>query len=114
MDRKTIVRDLIELRRPLNATILDLKQFPWDCEAPLVALEERHFASVLCRYRDNELNSSDVEMWASAIELRDDIDYDPDSAAGRLLHELANPLLTLPLTSVRAAELLEFISQKSL
>jgi hypothetical protein len=53
-------------------------------------------------------------MWASAIELRDDIDYDPDSAAGRLLHELANPLLTLPLTSVRAAELLEFISQKSL
>ncbi len=30
----------------------------WDCEVPLVTLEERHLASVLRRYRNNELSSS--------------------------------------------------------
>jgi len=49
-------------------------------------------------------------MWANAIEGRDDIEFNPDTTAGRLLHELANPVFTEPLTPARAAELLELIS----
>ena len=110
MDRRSIVRDLVELRRPLDSIMRDLKRFPWDCEAPLIMIEKRHFESVLRRYRNNELTSSDVEMWANVIEGRDDIEYDPDTTAGKLLHGLANPILTEPLTPARAAELLELIS----
>ena len=110
MDRRSIICDLVEFKRPLESSLRDLKRFPWDYEVPLVMLEERHLASVLRRYRNNELSSSDVEMWANAIEGRDDIKYDPDSTTGQLLHELANPVLTEPLTPARAAELLELMS----
>ena len=75
-------------------------------------LEQQHLASLLRRYRDNELGSEDLETWANAIEGRDDISYEQSSTAGRLLHELANQRLTAPLTPERAAELLDSISWK--
>jgi hypothetical protein len=110
MDRRSIISDLAEFRRPLESILCDLKRFPRDCEVPLVTFGESHLAFVLRRYRNSELTSSDVELWANAIEGRDDIEYDPDTNAGRLLHELANPVLTEPLTPARAAEMLELIS----
>jgi|SRR5882672_4908595 len=110
MDRRSILCDLVEFRRPLDEISLNLKRLRWDSEVPLVMLEQQHLASVLRRYRDNELSREDVEIWANAIEGRDDISYEPSSAAGRLLHELANPRLTVPLTPERAAELLDSIS----
>lgn len=110
MDRKSILCDLVELRRPLNEILLDLKRLPWDSEVPLVMLEQQHLAPVLRRYRDNELSSGDMEIWANAIEGRDDISYEKSSIARRLLHELANRRLTAPLTPERAAELLDSIS----
>ena len=110
MDRRSILCDLVELRRPLDEILPDLKRLPWDSEVPLVIFGQQQLASVLRRYRDNELSSGDVEIWANAIEGRDDISYEPSSAAGRLLHELANPRLTAPLTPERAAELLDSIS----
>ncbi|WP_156433858.1 hypothetical protein [Bradyrhizobium retamae] len=94
----------------MNEILLDLKGLPWDSEFPLVMLEQQHLASVLRRYHNNELSSGDMEVWANAIEGRDDISYEQSSAAGRLLHELANPRLTAPLTPERAAELLDSIS----
>jgi hypothetical protein len=110
MDRNSLLCDLVEFRRPLNEILPDLKGIPWDSEFPLVMLEQQHLASVLRRYRNNELGSGDVEVWANAIEGRDDISSEQGSAAGRLLHELANPHLTKRLTLERAAELLESIS----
>ena len=109
-DRRTILCDLVELRRPLDEISFNLKQIPWDSEVPLVLLEQRHLASVLRRFRDNELSSRDVECWANIIEGREDISYEPNSAAGKLLHELANPDLTAPLTPERAAGLLGSIA----
>jgi hypothetical protein len=110
MDRISILCDLVEFRRPLDEILLDLKRLPWDSEVPLVMLEQQHLASVLRRYRDNELGSGDMEIWANAIEERDDISYEQSSVAVRLLHELANPRLTAPLTPKRAAELLDSMS----
>jgi len=112
MDRRSTLCDLVELQRPLDEILLNLNRLPWDSEVALVALEQQHIASVLRRYCDNQLSSGDVEVWANAIEGRDDITYEPSSTAGRLLHELANPRLTAPLTPERAAELLDLISRR--
>jgi len=110
MDRRSILCDLVELRRPSDEISFDLHRLPWDSVVSLVTLEQEHLKSVLRRYRDNELSSEDVEFWANTIEGRDDISYEPSSAAGRLLHELANPGVTVPLTPERVAALLDFIS----
>jgi hypothetical protein len=112
MDRRSILCDLVELRRPLDEISLNLKRLPWDSEVTLVTLEQQHLASVLRRYRDNELSSGDVEIWANAIEGRDDISYEPSSTTGRMLHQLANPHLAAPLTPERAAQLLDSISRR--
>jgi hypothetical protein len=86
MDRRSILCDLVELPRPviLDAILLDLKRLLWDSEVPLVMLEQQHLASALRRYRNNELSSGEIEIWANAIEARDDISYEPSCAAGRL------------------------------
>jgi hypothetical protein len=105
MDR-TALRDLLELPRPLSEILRDVAQLPWDSNVEHAELTTRHLASVLRRHLEGVLDGKAVEDWANAIEMRDDIAYDPDSTAGEILHELANPLLTEPLTSKRAAELL--------
>jgi hypothetical protein len=109
MDRKSILFDLVEFTKPLDEILLNLKGLAWDSQAPLVTLEQRHLASVLRRYRDGNLSGEVVEAWANAIEGRDDVGYEPDAIAGQLLHELANPRLTAPLTRGRAVELLDSI-----
>lgn len=112
MDRRSVVFDLVELRRSLDDLIGDLKQFPWDGEVELVALTRSHIASVLQRFCSGELSGETVEVWANTIEFRDDVAYDPDSSVGRLLHELANPIITEPLTRHRAMELLAICQAK--
>jgi hypothetical protein len=111
MDPRSILCDLIEITRPLDEILINLKRLAWDSEVPLVTLEQRHLASVLRRYRDGNLSGEAVEIWANAIEGRDDIGYEPDTIAGRLLFELANPRLTARLTPARASELLDLISE---
>jgi len=69
-------------------------------------LERRHIAAALRRYADGQLTGAAIENWANAIEGRDDIGYEPRSTVGRLLHELANPVLTKPLSPSRATDLL--------
>jgi hypothetical protein len=106
MSRQSVLRDLLELSRPLDGIVESLKRFPWDSEVECVALTAGNIASVLQRYRDGELGAETVEAWANAIELRDDIAYDPDAVVGKVLHELANPLMTERLTRQRALALL--------
>jgi hypothetical protein len=106
MDRRSILRDLVQLSRPLDDILDDLQRFPWDSEVEFVALTAGNISSILRRYRDGELSAETVEAWADAIELRDDIACDPDAVAGKILFELANPLINEPLTRRRALDLL--------
>jgi hypothetical protein len=110
MGQNSILSGLVEFTRPLDELLIELKRLEWDSEAPLVTLKVKHLVSTLRRYLAGQLSCKDVEIWANAIEMRDDIGYEPDTIAGQLLHELANPLLTVPLTPERAEELLGGIS----
>jgi len=101
--RERHLQEVLDLVRPISEIGSDLAAFPWDCDAPLVKLDQSHIASVLTRFLSCQLSASEVEEWADAIECRDDIGLDPDSAAGIALNELANPLLTEPLTRQSAA-----------
>jgi hypothetical protein len=59
------------------------------------------FAGLISLFKRGSLSAADVEDWANALECRDDVGFST-SQAHELLHELANPLLTQPLSGERA------------
>ena len=103
--RTTLLTELLELRRPLPAILGELSALPWDCDEQTVTLGRAHVVTVLQRYLSGELSSADVEDWADAVELRDGISADPDDPAGQAVNELANPLITRPLSMHSASTL---------
>ena len=64
---------------------------------------------LLSLYGQGAVSASEVEAWANAIEGREDIEV-ADALSKDLLHELANPLLTQPLSVVRVKFLLSRLS----
>ena len=101
--RTELVERLLHFDAPLAPTLAALREFGWDCTEPLAILDALSVRSVLQRYLSGSLTAPDVEAWADAIECRDDVDY---SSFRDIIYELANPLLTRPLTLATAQELL--------
>ena len=108
--RESLVQALLSFARPVPDIARDLSAYGWDAPRPLAALDATHVSSVLNRYIAGEFSAAQVEEWANRIECREDIDYGPSSAVGLALHELANPLLTQPLTKQSATTLVATLS----
>jgi hypothetical protein len=82
-----------------------LAVFGWDSDEELIALEPAHALSVLSRFLASELSATEVEDWANAIECREDIGLTQEAPITDALFELANPLITRPLTRQSATDL---------
>lgn len=106
--RSDIVNSLIQLSMPLSVLNEKLSSFPWDYDGDIVILKWHHCVSVLERYLRGELDKQQVETWANLIEGRDDIDFDisKEERIRECIYELANPVLTKPLTRDGATEML--------
>ena len=102
MDRTAHLNQLLAMPTAAN----DLSKFAWDSDAPLVQLQATHIVNALSKFVAGEASVGDIEDWANAIECRDDIAYSPQSSVGVALHELANPLLTEPLSQQSAQRLI--------
>jgi hypothetical protein len=109
--RKEALVALLAYNAPLDQLVCALKQFPWDSEQELVTLKPVHIRAVLLRYLAQEITAQQVEDWANAIEGREDIAFEEafESILGECIHQLANPLLTKPLTKDLAEELLRLL-----
>jgi hypothetical protein len=99
--RREALRDLVLLGSPTASAQHSLTDFAWDSDE-LLMLDKQHVLAVLRRFETDELATAEVEAWANAIEMRDDIGYDRETAVWDVLYELANPTLTEPLTRERA------------
>ena len=102
MDRTSALNALINFESPVPTVLEQLGRYPFDSEVGLVELRSTHIAATLERFIIGELGASEIESWANAIECRDDIELAQNSQAREAIHELANPLLTQPLTKLRA------------
>ena len=102
--RKELVRKLVEYALPIEPVVSELSTYPWDCDSPLFVITPAHVASILDRYLAGELSSQQVERWGNLVEMRDDLDLAEGSheAIREIIHELANPLLTEPLSKESA------------
>jgi len=107
--RLALLRDLLAMTNPLNEVVGQLSAMGGDFEGRGVELTKAHIASALQRYLNGELSEGEIESWANAVEGRDGI-HSEETSEGvieEVLHELANPLLTYPLTYSRARQLVD-------
>lgn len=108
INRLAVVRDLLELSKPLGKIMAQLAVMDWDYEGDGVKLTKRHLSMALQRYLQGELADSEIESWATQIEGREDIQFEDDSVGEieDVLYELANPALTQSLDQARARTLI--------
>ncbi len=101
MNRTATLTALVKVTMPIHEAISRLADFAWDSESELVLLTSEDFYHVLSLFKQDSLSVAEVEDWANALECRDDVGFASEQAR-ELLHELANPLLTQPLSNERA------------
>lgn len=94
------LRDLINLRVPVEQAESALAEFGWDSDDDLDTLTRADVIHILRRYQAGELNSTDCQRWAEALEGRDDLGLEEDweDALKELLFEIATPGLAERLT----------------
>jgi hypothetical protein len=107
--RTQLLANLLRYSHPLEETIANLRQFPWDSEVALIVLSRNHVVELLERYLLGNLANCDVEAWANAIEGREDINYESghENILQEIIHILANPVLTEPLDHLLAERLIK-------
>lgn len=107
-DRKDLLKTIISFEAPADLPGLkaSLAEYEWDSEE-LVQLTKQDIISILNRFLSSELSAKQVEDWADAIDMRDDVAFGDsgDEDTIYIVSELANPVS--PLTRGFAEELLE-------
>ena len=113
--RAEALSNLLFYHMPIEQLVSDLKQFPWDSEIALVVLTPEHILHVGERYLKGELTEEQLEDWANAIECREDIAFLPayKTMLEDAIYQLANPLLTSPITFQNVEHLLSEINSAS-
>ncbi|HEX2210578.1 MAG TPA: hypothetical protein VHG93_23055 [Longimicrobium sp.] len=107
-DRRSLLMSLLRGERPTAELRRELARHPWDCESPLVTLEATHVRGMTQRFVDGLISARDLEDWADALELREDIDMEAgkEDLLRETIQRLANPELYDPLTRDHAADIL--------
>ena len=104
-ERKKALEALLGFERPVEQLRTALAMFSWDSDTELAFLSVGHAANILNRFVTGRTSAGEIENWANAVEGRDDIGFESsnEQLLRELVHELANPLITQPLTRERAA-----------
>lgn len=102
--RYELVRELIEHGRPPKEVLDDLQHYRWDCEQPLMLVTASDVSRVLGQFLDDQLGYIDVELWADAIEVREDLNFESELVR-EVVFALANPALEGELSRGAATKL---------
>jgi hypothetical protein len=111
-----VLRTLVEYSAPLEQISAELLKHPFDTDECLFVITPAHMRSVLQRFLSRELSADQVEHWANLIEMRDGLEFadGEDGLSRECLHELANPLLTEPLTRESAARMFSQLATRTI
>jgi hypothetical protein len=101
--RPAILHSLLRLDQPLSTLAGLVGHLPWDSDRHWVMLTRGHMVAILERFLQDRLSADDVQHWANLVESREDVGLheDAETELRELIHELANPVLTQPLTRER-------------
>ena len=92
-----LLNSLLKLDRPLTEILAPLNALSWDSPQTFVTLKPQHITQILQSYLNHQITELEIENWANAIESREDIATE-EELLEQIIFDLANPLLTTPLT----------------
>ena len=92
-----LLNSLLKLDRPLTEILAPLNSLGWDSPQTFVTLKPQHITQILQSYLNHQITELEIENWANAIESREDIATE-EELLEQIIFDLANPLLTNPLT----------------
>ncbi|TIQ16782.1 MAG: hypothetical protein E5X51_33630 [Mesorhizobium sp.] len=107
--RIEIVKRLVHLDGGGPSLFIDmLREFGWDYNGAPYLLTRGDVSNILERYLDGEMNSEELEAWADAIELREDIQYEEENEEWikDVIYILASTDLNGPITLEKVKGLL--------
>jgi len=105
-NRRELLKDLINLSGSINQIVADLSSFGYDFNEDPEILNYKILKNVLEKVINGEFQFELIEMWADAIEIRDDIDF-IDEDIKDFIYEIANPAINGPVTIDRVKEMIE-------
>ena len=110
------LRMLVECSAPLEQISAELRKHPFDTDECLFIITPAHMRSILKRFLSGELSAEQIERWANLIEMRDGLEFadGEDGPSRECLHELANPLLTEPLTNKSAERMRNVLATQTI
>lgn len=91
-NRKEILKDIIQLNGELDDLQIEILQYSWDTEEPILIINKNDIEHILKKCIDGVIDVKLVEDWANFIECRDDLDFE-ESNLQNIIFELANPYL---------------------
>src|SRR5947207_6181559 len=98
--RTDALRALVELQVEPHQAAARLREDSWDSDEDLVTLTAADAVRVLNAYLSGQMDAADVQLWAEALEGRDDLGFD-SGCGDRLkdfLFEFATPEVNEPNT----------------
>jgi len=100
--REEILRDLVSLAGPVAPLEDELRGFDWDSNELLMGGAAADAMSVWDRFIRGEVTAAECAAWAEALEMRDDVGFEPsfeailkDLVFAGLSHPVINGQLTL-------------------
>jgi len=113
--RTAALRALVRLETTPRAAITALARYSWDADEDLMILTLADLRRMLNKYLNAELTEDEWQLWAEALEGRDDVGFDEES--GELVKEFifqsATPEIFEPLTPLLARRWLSRLGQDS-
>ncbi len=115
LDRKALLDELLNYSKPSDLSFIrnQLALHSWDSEAPIVTLLKEDVCKILQRYLDGDLSAMQVEAWAEALEMREDIAFgtEDDPQVQMCIYSLATPILEGELNRQKATEMILSLQQ---
>lgn len=110
--RAEALSNLLFYQLPIEQLAGELKRFAWDSDEVLAVLTPEHLNHVAVRFLREELTAQELEDWANAIESREDIVFiqSHESILQEAIFQLANPLLSKPITPENINALLKALN----
>jgi hypothetical protein len=109
MNRTELLTQLINMDGSIELLNSELARFKWDIDQELIILKKFHILKILHSFIKGLLTEKDVEIWAEAIECREDIGFEVphERLINDIIYELANPCLVGELSKDKAKTLIK-------
>jgi hypothetical protein len=103
--RKELLQELLGLKGSVAELLEKLSGFGYDSEEPEIIVKPIDIEIILSKCINGFISVANLEEWANAIEIRDDVDFENEELK-EFIFELANSEINGAITNERLLEII--------